>query len=109
VWQWLLDNPHFLVILCVVALSLLSLVFDLLLGRFTKVVWRTRLGKRLLAGLSIALVTLSYVTVFALTAILMKLLGRRLLPAPRRGNESPSYWTEHKKVEPTLENLRRQG
>jgi hypothetical protein len=66
-----------------------------------------KIVKRILAGISIVLVALTYFTVVALTAIMFKLLRRRLLPDFRKDNPS-SYWTGREKTDPTLDYLKRQ-
>jgi hypothetical protein len=70
-------------------------------------VYGFRLGKAILWVVSLVLVTASYFTVVAATAVIMKLRGKHLLPEGRRP-AVPTYWTEREKVKPTLESLKRQ-
>lgn len=69
--------------------------------------FQIRLPKRVMAGISIVLVALTYVTVVALTAIGFKAFRRRLLPDYRK-QKPPTYWITREKVEPTLDYLKRQ-
>jgi hypothetical protein len=52
------------------------------------------------------LLTLIYCSVFALTAILLRLSRKRLLPAFKK--EAQTYWLPKEKIEPTMESMRRQ-
>jgi len=62
----------------------------------------------ILVGLSMVLVVLTYVTVFAATAIALRIVGRRLLPDPQKMRSGPTYWTAREQTQPTLEYLKRQ-
>ncbi len=71
---------------------------------FLKVVkW---IGRRIGAVITILLLTVVYCTIFALTAILLKLSGKRLLPACKKGTQT--YWLPKEKIEPTMDFMRRQ-
>jgi len=101
--KWLLEHPAIMVFLCGLALILLSELVD----RIFELPFQIKLPKRLLAAISIVLVTTTYFTVFALTAIGFRARGRRLLPDFRKNNPK-TYWTEREKTEPTLDYLKRQ-
>lgn len=105
--DWLLKHRPVLVILCVATIIGVSALIDLLLRRLG-FPFQIRLPHRILALVSTILVALVYCTFFAITAVVMKLLGRRLLPRPSKEG-TPTYWTEHQKIEPTLESLKHQG
>ena len=63
--------------------------------------------KRVLTYVSVVLVAITYFTFFAATAVIMKILGKRLLPEPKE--EQPTYWSEREKTEPTMEFMKKQG
>jgi hypothetical protein len=100
------DNHALLVMLCIAAVVLLSLLFDLLLGKLGAM-FRLHLPKRIMAILSIVLVAITYFTVVAATAIAFKALRRSPLSNPS-ANPSGTYWAEREKSEATLEYLKRQ-
>jgi len=93
--------------MAVATFCLLEMVVDFALERFFGIHVPIRIGKYILAGVSIVLVAASYFTVVALTAIGFKLSGRRLLPDFRRKHPT-TYWTKREETAPTLDYLRRQ-
>jgi len=80
-------------------LSLFSLRYPIL---------KEKILKRILSGFSVVVIALAYFTVFALTAIGFKALGRRLLPNPGKNKDGKTYWCKREKIEPTLDYLKRQ-
>lgn len=50
---------------------------------------------------------LCYYTVFALTAIILKLCGKKLIPTFKP--EDATYWLEKEKLDLSLDRLKRQG
>ena len=71
---------------------------------FLKVVkW---IAGRIGALITIMLLTVVYCTIFALTAILLKLSGKRLLPDCKKGTQT--YWLPKEKIDPTMDFMRRQ-
>ena len=103
----LLAHPHWLVMLCIASVILSCELFDRVYSKATGRPHVLQLGRRILAVLSVILVALSYVTVFALTAIGMKLFGKSSLPEPKK-DASDSYWSDREKIDPSLDYLKRQ-
>lgn len=64
------------------------------------------IGGKIGALVTVILLTLVYCTIFALTAIFLKLSGKSLLPAYKKGTQS--YWVPKEKIEPTMDFMRRQ-
>jgi hypothetical protein len=67
--------------------------------------WK-KFTKRLIAVQTVIILSLAYFTVFALTAVLVKIFGKKLLPHFRRTDMT--YWTKKEKIENTMDFLKRQ-
>ncbi len=102
---------HHYILTSIICFFLLVALLDQLIPRLSAAVGRPihpQLGKRIFAGLSLALIVLTYFTVIALTALGFKALGRRLLPHPKADPNAETYWRKREKTEPTLEYLKKQ-
>jgi hypothetical protein len=64
------------------------------------------IGGKIGAVITTILLMVVYCTIFALTAIILKLSGKRLLPGYKKGIQS--YWVPKEKIEPTMDFMRRQ-
>lgn len=108
--EWASQHLFLAIGLCIASVvAFFEIIIDrLVLGLLLKKSVRLRVGKRLLAAVSVVLVAITYFTAIAATAVVMKLAGRRLLSHTKKGN-SPTYWVEREQSEPSLEKLRRQG
>lgn len=104
--NWLLEHRFILVVICIASVMLLFHAVDLALARLG-VPFQFKLPHRILALLTLLVVTLIYFTFFGITAIFVKLTGKRLLARP--GRDDPSYWMEREKTDATLEYMKRQG
>ncbi|MCD6385570.1 hypothetical protein J7M23_07295 [Candidatus Sumerlaeota bacterium] len=63
-------------------------------------------AERVLKIWSVVFLTLTYFTVFAFTAIILKMLGKRHLIAFKRNQDS--YWLPRPEMKHTIEEMKRQ-
>jgi len=103
--QWLSkqwdEHPHLVVLVCIIA--------TILILREVYPPFEEKVLKRIMAGISVVIVAVVYFTAFALTAIGLKALGKRLLRDPRNGKKEPkTYWCEREKIKPDMDYLKRQ-
>lgn len=92
--------------LVIAAIMLTCALIDWIL-RKRGVKFQIQLPHRIMALISVVLVTIVYFTVFGLTAVFMKMFGKHVLT--RHDKADPSYWEDREKIEPTMEFLRKQG
>jgi hypothetical protein len=104
--DWLLAHRPVLVMLCIAAVILTSMLVDYILGKMD-VSFRLDLPIRIMAILSLVLVTIAFFTVVAVTSILFKIRGRSPLSLVSQATGT-TYWTERGQSDPTLEYLKRQ-
>ena len=76
-------------------------------GSFKKVKagWK-KVTAKIVAAQTVIILGFAYFTVFAVTSIVLKILGKKLLPHFRSSDRT--FWTPKGKIENTMEFLKRQ-
>lgn len=93
--EYILNNLSHLIILLIVLCLIIIAIF--------KKSW----SEKIFHGFTMLLMFLTYWTIFALTAIFVKISGKDLmLPFKKR---TEGYWIDYKEKEHTIENAKKQG
>jgi len=93
--EFILQHPFQIILLLIILTLILISIF------------KKKWSEKIFLGFTFALMFLTYFTIFAITAIILKIFGKRLL-TPFKKKES-GYWVDYHKLEHTIDKARKQG